>query len=178
MTSVINRRWALAAVLLGCASAAGCISVETPQIQVQSLNFTGIDGQGLQFHVVFNTYNPNGYNLNLQNLNARLILDGNDVGSSVTVVSAALPPQRWVPVSANVTVPWSGAPAWMLAAAGQPMVNYTIEGSVTVEHYLSIRASFTQSGQMPREFFMRGATNTVNQMINSVLPGFGGLQTQ
>ncbi len=178
MARVTNRRVFLAMAALG-AMAMGCtIHVETPQIQAQSMEFTGIDGSGVTFRVVFNAYNPNTFDLNLSNLNAHLFLDGNDVGSSVTAVGAALPPMRWVPVTANVTVPWNGVPASIMAAAGSPMVNYVLQGQVTVEHYLSVRASFQTGGTVPREFFMRGAMNSVNGVINSVLPGFGGIQVQ
>ncbi len=81
-------------------------------------------------------------------------------------------------MTANVSVPWNGAPAYLLSAAGSPMVNYTLRGQVTVEHYLSVRASFETQGQAPRQFFMQGAMNSVNSVINSVLPGFGGVQMQ
>jgi LEA14-like dessication related protein len=164
--------------VLGALGSACTISVEAPQLQAQSLEFTGIDGNGLTFRVVFNAYNPNMFDLNVSSLNAHLLLEGNDAGSSVTSVGAALPARRWVPVTANVTVPWSGAPAYLLTAASSPVVNYTLEGQVTVEHYLSVRASFSTSGSAPREFFLRGAMGSVNSVINSVLPGFGGVQVQ
>ena len=96
---------------LAAALAAGCtISVEQPQIQVQSMEFTGVGGQGLTFRVTFIAYNSNTFTLRLRDLNARLILEGNDAGSSVTVLGAELPTGRWVPVTADVSVPWSGAP--------------------------------------------------------------------
>jgi len=164
---------------LAAALAAGCtISVEQPQIQVQTMEFTGVGNQGLTFRVTFIAYNSNTFNLRLRDLNARLILEGNDAGSSVTVLGAELPTGRWVPVTADVSVPWSGAPQYLLAAAANPTVNYTLDGHVTVEHYLSIRAPFQTSGTMPRSVLLGGATNTVNSMINSVLPGFGGVQVQ
>ncbi len=177
MARVTKRRAFLAMALLG-ALAGGCIHVEAPQLQAQSMEFTGIDGNGLAFRVVFNAYNPNSYELNIRELNAQLTLDNNDAGSSVTAVGTVLPPQRWVPVTANVIVPWNGAPAYLMAAAGSPTVNYTLHGQVVVEHYLSLRASFTTSGSVPREFFLRGALGSVNSVINSVLPGFGGVQVQ
>lgn len=163
----------MGAVGLGCT-----VHVESPRLQVQSMEFTGIDGSGLTFRVVIQAYNANTFTLDLRDLNAHLVLEGNDAGSSVTAVSAQLPPGRWVPVTANVTVPWGGVPQYIAAAAGSPMVNYTLEGHVTVQHYLSVRAPFSTNGTVPREFFLRGATNTINSVINSVLPGFGGVQVQ
>lgn len=178
MARVTKRRAFLVMAVLGAFGSGCVISAEAPQLQAQSLEFTGIDGNGLAFRVVFNAYNPNAFDLNISSLNAHLYLEGNDAGSSVTAVGAALPARRWVPVTANVSVPWNGAPAYLMAAAGSPVVNYTLRGQVTVEHYLSIRASFETQGQAPREFFMRGAMNSVNSVINSVLPGFGGVQMQ
>lgn len=170
----MNRRTFLSALTAIGAAATGCtIHVESPQLQAQSMEFTGIDGNGLAFRVVMNAYNPNGFDLTIRELNAHLLLDGNDAGSSVTAVGAALPAQRWVPVTCNVVVPWRGAPGYLMSAMGSPTVNYTLEGQVTVEHYLSVRASFSTTGSAPREFFLRGAMNSVGGMINSVLPGFG-----
>ena len=97
---------------------------------------------------------------------------------SLIVLGAELPTGRWVPVQADVVVPWAGAPQYLLAAASNPNVSYTLDGNVTVEHYLSIRAPFQTGGTVPRSFFLGGATNTVNSVINSVMPGFGGVQLQ
>lgn len=173
-----DRRTCLALGLLG-ALAGGCtISVEQPQIQVQNMEFTGINNQGLGFRVTFIAYNSNSFTLRLRDLNAHLLLEGNDAGSSVTVLGAELPTGRWVPIAANVVVPWAGAPQYLMTAAANPNVNYTLDGHVTVEHYLSIRAPFQTSGTVPRSFFLGGAATTINSMINSVLPGFGGVQVQ
>ena len=128
--------------------------------------------------VTFAAYNTNTFTLQLRDLQARLLLDGNDVGSSVTVLGAELPTGRWVPLTADVVVPWSGAPQYLLAAAANPTVAYTLDGHVTVDHYLSLRVPFQTSGTVPRSFFLSGATGTINSMINSVLPGFGGVQVQ
>lgn len=159
------------------AGAQGCtIHVETPQLAPRSMEFTGIDGAGLNLRVTFAAYNSNTFSLDLSDLEARLIIEGNDVGTSVTAVPFQLPPGRWVDVTANVRIPWNGAPASLLATASQPMVTYVLQGEVTVSHYLSVRAHFETQGTTPREFFMRGAAGAVNSVINSVLPGFGGVQ--
>lgn len=173
MKPLLPRRTALLALLaLGAASAGCTINVQTPHIRPRDLQFTGASPQGLTFRVLFDTYNSNTFTLDLRDLRAHLWLDGQDVGSGVNVVRAQIPPGRWTPVTADVTVPWNGAPAFLMAG-GSPMVNYTIEGEVTVEHYLSIRAPFTSRGTVPREFFMRGAVGTINSVVNQVLPGVG-----
>lgn len=177
-TRPFDRRRCLALGLLA-AVAGGCtIHVEQPRIQVQNMEFTGIGQQGLSFRVTFVAYNANTFTLRLRDLNARLVLEGHDAGTAVTVLGAELPTGRWVPVQADVVVPWSGAPQYLLAAAGNPNVSYTLDGNVTVEHYLSIRAPFQTGGTVPRAFFLGGASNTINSMINSVMPGFGGVQLQ
>lgn len=154
------------------------ITVEQPRIQVQGMEFTGISNQGLSFRVSLIAYNSNSFTLRLRDLNARLLLEGNDAGSAVTVLGAELPTGRWVPVSANVVVPWAGVPQYLLTAVANPNVNYTLDGNVTVDHYLSVRAPFQTSGTVPRAFFLGGAANTINSMVNSVFPGVGGIQVQ
>lgn len=174
MSSLPTRRMALGVIAV---AALGCtIHVETPRITPQNLEFTGFDNQGLSFRVQLSVYNANSFELNLRDLNSHLYLQGNDVGSSVATISATLPPYRETPVTAQVTVPWSGAPAYLLTGVANPSVEYRLIGQVTVQHYLSVRADFDTSGQVPREFFLRGAQNSINSVINSVLPGFGGVQ--
>lgn len=167
------RRYALAAAAVAALSSAGCtIHVEQPRITPRDMQFTGIDGSGLVFQVTFNAYNPNTFELVLRDLDAHLWLQGNDVGSSVNSVGATLPPMQEVPVTARVTLPWNGAPAWLLAAGGSPMVEYTLRGQVTVERYISVRASFETAGTVPRSFFLQGAAGSVNGILNSFgLPG-------
>lgn len=137
------------------------------------MDFRSIDGQGMWFHIQIAAYNPNTFELTMRELNAHLFLEGNDVGSSVTnLATFTLPPMREVPMEVDVHMPWSGVPA-ALMAMGNPVVNYTLQGDVTVEHYLSVHTTFSQQGTVPRDFFMRGATASVNSVINSVLPGAG-----
>jgi LEA14-like dessication related protein len=139
------------------------------------MEFTGASAQGVTFRVTISAYNPNTFDLNLRDLNARLILDGNDVGSAVTVMGVSLPARNSIPVTTNVTIPWNGIPNTLMAAAMNPTVSYTLEGQVTVDHYLSIRASFATQGTVPRSIFLQGAMGSMGGMINSVLPGLGGM---
>lgn len=41
-----------------------------------------------------------------------------------------------------------------------------------VHHYLTIRAPYS-TGTVPRDFFLRGAQNAVQGVLNSILPGMG-----
>jgi LEA14-like dessication related protein len=162
--------------LVGLALAAtGCtIHVEQPQITPQTLDFRAIDGQGLHAHVTFQAYNSNTFELRLRELEAELFLEGNSVGSTAQNLGAfTLPPGHWTPVEADVVIPWSGAPGYLMTAMGQPQVRYTMRGQVTVDHYLSVRTSFEQEGVAPREFFLRPAVGAVNNLLNSVVPGLG-----
>lgn len=164
---------AFAAVMLGCT-----IHVEQPRMTPRAMDFRSIDAQGMWFHVQFAAYNGNTFELTMRELNSHLFLEGNDVGSSVTNVgNVTLPPMREVPMEVDIHLPWNGVPAALMAMQ-QPMVNYTLQGDVTVEHYLSVHTDFTYQGTVPREFFMRGATGAINNAINSVLPGMGGVQFQ
>lgn len=172
-----TRRHLLVALGLAALSSAGCtVTAEIPQIQARELRFTGVDAAGLTFQVDFIAYNTNTFTLDLHDLQARMIIEGNDIGAGVAAVAAQIPPGRWTPVSATMTIPWGGVPASLLVASGAPQLNYTLRGEVTVDHYVSIRAPFETHGTVARDFFMRGATNTINSVINSVLPGFGNVQ--
>lgn len=171
------RRYVLAATAAVAISSAGCtIHVEQPRITPRDMQFTGIDGSGLVFQVTFNAYNPNTFELVLRDLDAHLWLQGNDVGSTVSALGATLPAMQEVPVTARVTMPWNGAPAWLLTAAASPMVEYTLRGQVTVERFISVRANFETAGTVPRSFFMQGAAGTVNNLLNSF--GLPGVQVQ
>lgn len=175
--SFTRRHLLLAAAGLAALSSVGCtITAEVPQIQARELRFTGVDPAGLTFQVDFIAYNTNTFTLDLHDLRASMIIEGNDLGSTVSAVSAQIPPGRWTPVTATMTLPWNGVPASLLVASGAPQLNYTLRGEVTVDHYVSIRAPFETHGTVARDFFMRGATATINNVINSVIPGFGNVQ--
>ncbi|MBL8603866.1 MAG: LEA type 2 family protein [Myxococcales bacterium] len=168
-----RRSLLLLPLVLGLASMGCTIHVETPRLTARDMHFVGFDNNGVVFDVSFMAYNNNGFDLDLRDMNANLWIEGNHVGSSVTTLAAHLPVRREVPVQARVTVPWQGAPAYLMAGLGQPVVNYQLRGEVTVQHYLSVRASFETAGQVPREFFLRGAQNGLNNVLQSVLPGMG-----
>ncbi len=157
---------ALAAVSVGCT-----VHVETPRITARDLHFVGMDANGLSFDVNFSAYNANTFELDIRELNATLWLEGNHIGAGVGNIAARLPPMRETPVTGRVTIPWNGAPGFLMTAAASPMVTYQIRGDVRVHHYLSIRAPFETSGTVPRDFFLRGAQNAVHGVINSILPG-------
>lgn len=178
MACVIDRRRALAALGCGALIAACPLSIEPPQLRTRRAEFTGVDGDDLQFRVELDAYNPNGFELAVRRLDARLVLDGHDAGSSVTSLSVSLPPMRWVPFTANVTVPRHGAPSYLLLPEWSPVVAYALEGRVTAEHQIAVRATFVHHDVLPREVFLRSASSTVNNMASSVLPGFGGVQMQ
>ena len=173
-----RRHLLFAVVCLASLFSVGCtITAEIPQIQARDLRFTGVDAAGLTFQVDFIAYNTNTFTLDLHDLRAHMIIEGNDLGSTVSAVAAQIPPGRWTPVTATMTLPWNGVPASLLVAGGSSaQLRYTLQGEVTVDHYISIRAPFETHGTVPRDFFMRGATSTINNVINSVLPGFGNLQ--
>ena len=175
--SPTRRQLLVAAVGLAALSAVGCtVTAEIPQIQARDLRFTSADASGLTFQVDFVAFNTNTFTLDLHDLRARMIIEGNDVGAGVSAVAAQIPPGRWTPVSATMTIPWGGVPASLLVASGAPQLNYTLQGEVTVDHYVTIRAPFETHGTVPRDFFLRGAASTLNNVINSVLPGFGNIQ--
>jgi hypothetical protein len=175
--SLSRRHLLLAAAGLAALSAAGCtVTAEIPQIQARELRFMSADPGGLTFQVDFIAFNTNTFTLDLENLQARMTIEGNDLGAGLAAVSAQIPPGRWTPVTATMTIPWGGVPASLLVAGGAPTLHYTLQGEVTVHHYVSIRAPFTTQGTVQRDFFMRGAASTINNVINSVLPGFGNVQ--
>ena len=155
---------AFAALLLGCS-----MHVETPRLTIQSAQLVGAGTGGVTFRTTFAAYNPNDFELPLRDLQATLTLAGTEAGTSVTILSATLPPLREVPVQTDITIPLSSLPATAIAAFTQPEIEYTLDGSVTVHHYLTVRASFRLNGRMPSTFLRQTAT----QSINSVLGAFG-----
>lgn len=175
--SLSRRHLLLVAAGLAALAAPGCtVTAEIPQIQARDLRFMSADPSGLTFQVDFIAFNTNTFTLDLHDLRARMFIEGQDIGAGVSAVAAQIPPGRWTPVSATMTIPWGGVPASLLVASGAPQLNYTLQGEVTVDHYVSIRAPFQTQGTVARDFFMRGATGAINNVINSVLPGFGNIQ--
>lgn len=169
----------LRAGLVASLFALGCsVNVETPQLTPERMEWQGVDPGGVTMRVHFNAYNPNSFELPLRDLNAHLYLNDQDTGTAVTNLNIALPPRRWVPVTADVRVPWQGVPGMLLTAVTQPVIPYRLEGEVTAERYITVRASFVQQGTVEREFFTRSAGGVLGGAVNAVAPFLQGVQVQ
>lgn len=155
----------LALTLLGCD-----LNVERPRLVPREVQWQGMSPQGLVMRIQLAAYNPNSFELPLHDLNATLSLNGQGTGSSVTNLNVTLPPRREVGVTVDVTMPFEGGLTALAAIAAGPQVQYHLEGTVTVEHYLSVNTHFSQDGMMPREVLTRSIAPQINSVMDYLAP--------
>jgi LEA14-like dessication related protein len=158
---------ALALTLLGCD-----LNVERPRLVPREVQWQGVNPQGVVMRIVLAAYNPNSFDLPLHDLNATLALNGQGTGSSVTNLNVTLPARREVGVTVDVTMPLEGGLTALGVLMGGPQVQYHLEGTVTVEHYISVNTHFTQDGVMPRDVLTRSVAPQINSVINYLAPMF------
>jgi hypothetical protein len=154
-----TRRSVLA--LLALAALTACFHVEHPRLTPRSVDWLGADTAGVALRVNLAAYNPNTFELPLHDLRATLTLTDHPGAATITNLAVVLPPQREVPVTVDLLVPWSAMPDAALAAVSSPVLEYRIDGTVTAERYISATAHFTQRGAVPREVLVAHAMTAV-----------------
>jgi LEA14-like dessication related protein len=161
---------AFAALVVGCS-----LGVERPRLTVRQIEWRSVDPAGVTMRVTFAAYNANTFELPLHDMNATLTLSGSSSASSVTNLNTVLQPLQETLVTADVMMPWRDTPSAAMALLSQPVTQWRLEGTVTVERFISVNARFTQEGTITREQLvgamapsLRGATDMMGTVLQSV----------
>jgi hypothetical protein len=74
-------------------------------LQARATQLTAADATNLTLHVEMVAYNPNPFPVLAQGASAAVSLQGTPLGNVNANLMQELPPQQWLPVAVNVTVP-------------------------------------------------------------------------
>ncbi|MEZ4371903.1 MAG: LEA type 2 family protein [Polyangiaceae bacterium] len=174
-TVSVRRRTALLGVMLALGASfasAGCSKPQPPTITPKKGTIQSVGPTGVTLRLEFDAYNPNGFDLNVQSVKAKVTFDSSIKLSEVTSPTAiSLPSKATSPLTADVTIPFNSLPALMSLAASKTEVPYVIEGTVTVGgKSLNVNLPFTMKGVVTQQQLVTAGMNSLQG-----LPGLKGL---
>lgn len=147
--------WLIIALSLGFA---GCGSrTQIPTVAPRSTQIVGVANNGLSMRLDMQIHNPNGYNLEVYAIRARVTAQGRDLGEVESATQVELLAGQWTPFNAQVVVPWGDLPGLAASAMMSPSIPYHVEGRVMVRGPAgyTVRVPFEMDGHIPRSMLLR-----------------------
>src|SRR6266508_6787368 len=120
----------LAGVVTACATLRNALNFESPQIELQEINITGLGLSGGTLDLVFDVYNPNQYRLRSTRLEVDLELAGRDFGQALIDKPLDLSPENHSRVVMPVRFSWAGVGAATRALLQSQQLPYDVTGAV------------------------------------------------
>ena len=140
----------LSVAVLACATLRNALTFESPQIELQEINVTGMGLSGGTLDLVFDVYNPNQYRLRSTRLEVGLELASTDFGEALIDKPLDLSPQNHSRVVMPVRFTWAGVGAAARSLLQSQALPYGITGAVILDTPLGERRVQLQSkGNVP-----------------------------
>ena len=140
----------LSVAVLACATLRNALTFESPQIELQEINVTGMGLSGGTLDLVFDVYNPNQYRLRSTRLEVGLELASTDFGEALIDKPLDLSPQNHSRVVMPVRFTWAGVGAAARSLLQSQELPYGITGAVMLDTPLGERRVQLQSkGNVP-----------------------------
>ena len=140
----------LAGVVTACATLRNALKFESPQIELQQINVTGMGLSGGTLDLVFDVYNPNQYRLRSTRLEVGLELASTDFGEALIDKPLDLSPQNHSQVVMPVRFTWTGVGAAARSLLQSQALPYAITGAVILDTPIGERRVQLQSnGKVP-----------------------------
>jgi LEA14-like dessication related protein len=153
----------------------GCGHVERPRFVPQHAEWLGGDAHGLALRVTLAAYNPNPFELPLRDLRATVTLaNAPRAEAEVTNLTVVLPPQREIPVTADLIVPWHSIPHVASAFMGASELPYQVDGTITAEHHFTVTSHFTHTGVLSRDVIAQRASERLHGFFHGLHERYGG----
>ncbi len=140
----------LAGVVTACATLRNALNFESPQIELQQINVTGMGLSGGTLDLVFDVYNPNQYRLRSTRLEVGLELASTDFGKALIDKPLDLSPQNHSRVVMLVRFTWAGVGAAARSLLQSQELPYGITGAVMLDTPLGERrVQLSSKGNVP-----------------------------
>jgi len=140
----------LAGVVTACATLRNALKFESPQIELQQINVTGMGLSGGTLDLVFDVYNPNQYRLRSTRLEVGLELASTDFGEALIDKPLDLSPQNHSRVIMPVRYTWAGVGAAARSLLQSQELPYGITGAVILDTPLGERrVQLKSKGNVP-----------------------------
>lgn len=144
---------ALVMPLVVGALAAGCEKPQQPQLTPKEAQVTSVDLTGFDMKVKMDAYNPNGFDLAIRTVVARIVVDGNqDLGTVTSSQLFTLPAKARTTIDVPMAVKWKNMQVLVTLASAKKPVPYTVDGTATVGgERLNVDVPFKLAGTITPE---------------------------
>jgi len=135
---------------LGACATLGKLAFSEPDIQLKSIDITGLGLSGGTMNLIFDAYNPNDYRLRSLRIEVGLDLEGTHFGDAVLEKPLDLSPQNHNQVVVPVRFEWAGVGAGARALLSRQAIRYGLSGAVLLDTPIGERrVGLHGSGDVP-----------------------------
>jgi LEA14-like dessication related protein len=154
------------------ASFGACTKPQAPQLTPKEAKVTSVDITGFDMRVKMDAFNPNGFDLSVRSVVARVIVDGNqDLGTVTASQPINLPANAHTLIDVPMNVKWKGVGGLASIAAAKRPVPYTVDGTATVGgDRLNVDVPFKLQGTITAEQLQQAGLKSLQG-----IPGLQGL---
>lgn len=132
MTPVV-RAAATSALVAFVLAAPACKKPEPPRLTPKEAQVTSLDAAGVDLRVKLAAQNPNGFELAVQKISGRVLLEGKEeLGTFDAPSGIRLPAGVETVVEVPVRARWAGVGALAKLASGKRSVPYVVDAKVTI----------------------------------------------
>ncbi len=119
---------------------------QEPEVQLATVQVTGIGFTGGSLNIQLEVTNPNGYEIRTTRVAARLDLEETHFGEAVLDRHIVLPAESRTLVDVPVRFTWEGVGAGARALLGRGTVNYLLASQITLDTPLGDRTLQLENG--------------------------------
>ncbi len=152
-------RWVFLGLLGLMAAHASACAPQKPTVTPHSVQITGVGFAGVRLTTDLSAHNPNGFNLTVQAISGRILLnDTVPLGASTTRTGVRLPAHGWQRFLVDLELPWLNLPAALAMAHVQQQVPYTFEGNATIGGKIRVTVPLRMRGTVPAGELLRAGS--------------------
>ncbi len=136
--------------ILGSCATLKQLSFERPSLQLDAIEITGLNLEGVSLVLWLDVYNPNGYEIRTTRVDAELQLEDTRFGSALLEENVPLAPAAHTLVKIPAAFTWQGIGAGARALLESGKVDYELDTRLRVETSLGSRTlNIGHRGQVP-----------------------------
>jgi LEA14-like dessication related protein len=140
-----------------------CSKPKPPEITPKRAKVTAVTPAGIELLAEMEATNPNGVDLVIESVTAKMTIDTTfDVGTVTVPKTVTLPSKKATPMDVPMTVKWTDMAAMAKLAASNRDVPYDVEGKVTLGGVLlGITVPFHMKGTMTHAELVKATMQSI-----------------
>lgn len=130
MTRGLRFRTAAVLLVVGSIALASCGSFQEPVVTLTGADFHGLSTEGLEFSLIVDVENPNGFGADISGLTYKVLIDGTEVAAGVQDNPVGVAAEETVEVAIPFTLVWSGVNKGLTKLLDGEEHDWKLKGSV------------------------------------------------